>query len=473
MNNHSWVRTSLLSVVLTAAICLDVGAGAAQTLRMKYEEAKDIAINEVLTDVLAARANSAWTQAKEKAEKLGGNPEMTPIKEAADDLAVPEAPALSVLGVTPETVIRPTSPRQFAVGLLEGVDPNGELQTGMALEANPFLLLGGNDVTIADYNKNFGTRFLSRIGLSFATSKGSNDDESLRLAAGLTVTPWDRGDPRLSSNLTGCLADRLAPVTSSIHQLRAMLQPRFEEAFDPADEQFDALEASAQDDASKEAKMLVLVQQGKEAVSAVAKSAKLPGAELETAAKAIKKCRTDHEDQSWNASAWNIGLAPALTSADGDVGSLEWSGLAVYSTLAYGFEEVPGLQNSAQLLLHGRYHMNEDAPLAGMAGSFVEQDTLTLSGQLRIAGFDVSRFDDRGGSDLNFLGEVAYIDKWRDSGSDESVWRYTVGAEYRLTESLYLKASLGTQDGDDPNSDESFALFNVKWNFSEAPSLGR
>src|SRR5438445_9970509 len=71
--------------------------------------------------------------------------------DAVLDLSVPKSPAFTALGVTPENLIRPTTPKQLATSLLSGADPRGNIQTGLALETAPYLLIGGNEVTLADY----------------------------------------------------------------------------------------------------------------------------------------------------------------------------------------------------------------------------------------------------------------------------------------------------------------------------------
>ncbi|HEU4870138.1 MAG TPA: hypothetical protein VFT08_04745, partial [Pyrinomonadaceae bacterium] len=114
------------------------------------------------------------------------------------DMSVPESPAFAVLGFTPNTVIRPASPKAFATSLLNGLDQNGNFQSGLAFDFTPFMLVNGENITIKDYNEHYLTRLLSRTQFSFAATKGaSSDDTATRLAAGLNLTLWDRGDPRV------------------------------------------------------------------------------------------------------------------------------------------------------------------------------------------------------------------------------------------------------------------------------------
>jgi len=140
-----------------------------------------------------------------------------PVEFSDADLAVPESPAFTVLGLTPQTVARPTSPRAFASSLLNGVDENGNFQSGVALDTAPYLVFAGPSLTLRKYNESYQTRFLARTQFSFGTTKGaSDDDKSVRLALGFRMTLWDAGDPHSDEDLLTCFADRLklpAPPT--------------------------------------------------------------------------------------------------------------------------------------------------------------------------------------------------------------------------------------------------------------------
>ena len=113
------------------------------------------------------------------------------------------APAFVALGVTPETVSHPTTPREFAASLLNGVDRKGTLQTGFALEAAPYQVFFGPQTTLANYQQSFLTRLLYNTNLSLATTKAStNDDKAQRVAFGMEFTLFDKGDPRMDSEFS-------------------------------------------------------------------------------------------------------------------------------------------------------------------------------------------------------------------------------------------------------------------------------
>jgi hypothetical protein len=146
--------------------------------------------------------------AKEVEEKVAP----TTAENSEVDLAVPVSPAFFILGMTPGKVIRPTSPKELVTSFLEGTDENGNFQTGLAIDVSPHLLFnrrlslddynGGKFKDLADpKNKSISlpnlNTLLARTQLSFATTKGISDkDDTVRIALGLNITPFDLGDTR-------------------------------------------------------------------------------------------------------------------------------------------------------------------------------------------------------------------------------------------------------------------------------------
>jgi hypothetical protein len=121
------------------------------------------------------------------------------------DLAVPESPALTVLGLSLTHVIRPSNAKDLAASVLYGLDPRGNVQSGIAVDTRPYMLARGSSLTLADYRNHRGKRALARIGVSFATAKGSSDeDRSTRFSLGVRWTPFDRGDFRRDTALDEC-----------------------------------------------------------------------------------------------------------------------------------------------------------------------------------------------------------------------------------------------------------------------------
>ena len=116
-------------------------------------------------------------------------------------------PSLPLLGLTPSTVTRPASPRGLASSLLNGVDQNGNFQTGIAVDTAPYMLFYGNQVTLEQYRNSKPLQVLARTQLSIASTKGASDsDKSAKLAAGFNVTIFDKGDPRTDRDFDNQMA---------------------------------------------------------------------------------------------------------------------------------------------------------------------------------------------------------------------------------------------------------------------------
>ncbi|GFO57667.1 hypothetical protein GMSM_46740 [Geomonas sp. Red276] len=97
---------------------------------------------------------------------------------------VPPSPAFTALGVSPKKVDHPASPYDFALDLINGIDDNGNFQSGIAIDTPIYKLLA-LERTIQQYRDSFWTRAAANSSLSFGTAKGvSNSDNSLKMAVG-------------------------------------------------------------------------------------------------------------------------------------------------------------------------------------------------------------------------------------------------------------------------------------------------
>lgn len=333
----------------------------------------------------------------------------TNIKNTTLDTSVPESPALTVLGLTPSTVTRPASPRSLASSLLNGVDKNGNLQTGVAIDTVPYMLLYGNQITLQDFQSNKIVRVLARTGLSLATTKGSSDaDKSAKLAIGVNVTVFDKGDPRSD-------AAYLTQLTTVAQQVLFSVDPL------PPNATPEQVKKRNDEIASR-------VEEGTKAI------------------------RAAQQKISWNRSSWVIAAAPSWISSDGSASSLEANGAAVWTSLAYGFEGVPGLKDNAQLIIHGRFHSRESVPDPQAAGKFFDQESTVAGARLR---FGTS-------TTIGSL-EAAYVHvKPVDRATDDYL-RVSVGAEERLSDNVWLHFSIGGESGQKNGQNKLFILGAFQW----------
>ena len=333
------------------------------------------------------------------------------------DLSVPESPAFTVLGVTPETVTRPTTPREFATSLLNGVDQKGNFQTGIALDFVPYLTFFGNQTSLFDYRNSRVERFLARTQLSFATTKGaSTEDKAARLALGVRLTLFDKGDPRLDLVLDKCYE-------------KALDDPRLEDFEQPP---------------------------GPEAPEV--KAARLKNRET-ILAEVVKPCNDDARKRNWNATGWIVGAAPSWISETGETKNFHWNGGGFWTSLAYGFEGVNALKDNSQLILHARYRNNEIVPDPATAGQFVSQDSSFFGGRFRMAPGSAAK--------SIFSLEGNFIRSRLNKGAFDNSSRFSLGLEQRIADNIWFSLALGGQSGRADGQNKPFVLTSFKWGFSQ------
>jgi len=316
---------------------------------------------------------------------------------------------------------------------LNGVDTNGNFQSGLALDFVPYLLLAGDDLTLKKYQTQAVARFLARTQFSFGTTKGaSEDDKSLRLALGLHMTLWDRGDPRMDEELMTCLGTglKLPPLPT---QLECDL-PR-----NPTDEDraaFAQCQATSQARTDERTRQIQEVTEFNNNVSTT--------------------CREEAKKRNWNNSSWIIGAAPSWISEDGQTKHMHWNGGGFWTSLAYGFEGVPAMENRSQLIFHLRYRNREQVPDPDNTGAFLTQDSF----------FFGTRF--RHGSP-NFNGSFEYT--WlrsRELGLKfDNSSRLSLGFERRIAGDTWFNLSLGGETGRADGRNNGFVLTSFKWAFSD------
>lgn len=110
------------------------------------------------------------------------------------DVSVPQSAGFAILGVSPEKVIDPQSGKELGAALLQGLDANGNFQSGFALETRPFLW------NQPDYieEPTAKDRALSGIKLSLAATTGlSTQDQATRYGLGVNWS-YQFNDPLFS-----------------------------------------------------------------------------------------------------------------------------------------------------------------------------------------------------------------------------------------------------------------------------------
>ena len=272
-----------------------------------------------------------------------------PTLQGAVDYTVPESPAFVALGLTPEEVTRPGTPKEFGSSLLTLVDREGNFQTGVAIEVAPWIVFQNPSFTVGKYRESGVQRFLSRAQLSLATTKGlSNDDESQRLSAALRVTPWSLGDPLTDYELDRCFDEVDFPAPGEFKRY--------------AD--YQAAKAKYDDNT--------------------------PGAtEVE---KKTNECLDASQKRLSGASGFDLGIAPTWIQEQKQSDQISWGGGTLWASLALRPLDFLGDANltrvqkhfaGIQMIFHGRGQLSNQVADGDVGNGFRREDTILAGARIR------------------------------------------------------------------------------------------
>ena len=125
---------------------------------------------------------------------------------AQQNFTIPEAPAFSFLGANPASIARPSTARDLAVALANGIDSTGRVQQGVAVDLTPWLLYP-RAVTNAAYRSRRGVFILANTQISVGTVRPQGDTSSMLAAVSLKTTLVDRSDPLASDEYVARLRE--------------------------------------------------------------------------------------------------------------------------------------------------------------------------------------------------------------------------------------------------------------------------
>lgn len=143
--------------------------------------------------------------------------------------AVPASPAFAFLNASPASVNRPVTARDLGVGLLSGVDAEGKIKQGFALEASPWGYIPGMTIPLTDYAKGGLAYIMANAQLSLATARAAGDSSKTEISVGLRFPLYDRGDPMrdpafarsLGAALLTCAPDTPSPSPAQVAEQQA------------------------------------------------------------------------------------------------------------------------------------------------------------------------------------------------------------------------------------------------------------
>jgi hypothetical protein len=284
----------------------------------------------------------------------------------------------------------------------------------LAIDTAPYFLAYGARLRLGDYRKSYLTRFLSRAQLSLATAQGVGDnDKAARLGIGIRLTPWDAGDYRMNKAFLAEL-NELSTSADNEPDLRR----------NPTDDEPTQLKKLA----AREAKIRA----------------------------GLGPLREKYRKLNWNASAVSMGFAPTWISQNGNAKTLTWNGGVAWASFAYGFRGVPGLQESAQIIVHGRYRNSDHVPLPDAKNEYYVQDSALAGVRARF-----------GAVDTNASFELTYLHVNPKTLPNDDYLKITGGGEHRIMENLWLQFSVGAETGKKINGGHALMLTGLKWSLGQ------
>jgi hypothetical protein len=358
----------------------------------------------------------------------------TPMRRARIDVAGPEPASFTTLGVAPFLTAQALAASDFSIEAAQVFDDQGRPRAALGVDFAP-AQLGRSRLALADYQHNRRKRFVSRIQLSLAVSRGeSAQDLSTRFAPTLRVVLHEQRDPRVHrgpGSLRDCFERRITPPSAARDAYLTRVA-----ALQALDER---LRAGIHDPAERTA----LLQQRAEAAAEMQRADARYRAELHVLARqGMRECRDDPEvaAYTWNATGHAIGLSPTFrTLADG-VGALEPRGFVAFATTAYGFDALgtqpdwtPSfLGRHAQVLGQLLWRHGEPLPDPQAGGRYVTADQLAVSTRLR------------GGTapwSAN-LEAALLLDAFR-NGDRDNYLKLAIGGDLHLGRGTWLSLSIG------------------------------
>ncbi|WP_157807703.1 hypothetical protein [Hymenobacter chitinivorans] len=316
---------------------------------------------------------------------------------------MPASPAFVTLGVAPENVVRPISPRLFAASLADAIDQRGRIQNGVAIDAAPFMAT----TTLQQYRTSAVRRFFANTQFSLGTTKGqSSVDEALQGALGIHFTLVNTSDPRLD---------------------------------DAVLDFYDKLDAQAMAN-------IIFTPDEK---GARAKDAEIARLKEEQAAKLRQ---TGEQGFAWTAAA-----ALSSRSDSSRINDLQYNGFAAWTSVSYG------LGSTVQGILHARGRWDEKVVNTNKLGGTYSQNTFLTGLRLR-GSFGSVKASLEGAATFTHR-DVKTSDG--STPPTDVAGLISAVLEPRLTENLWLHLSLYSEFAKDLNRNTIGFKTALKWAVSQ------
>jgi len=331
------------------------------------------------------------------------------------DRAPSAVPAFDALGLSPETVTTPSTPRELVAALLNGVDRNGVVQHGIALETAPFRLFWVG-TSLADYSRSSFQRCLYHFSISLATSKAVENSDAVQLALGFKDVLWESADhdPYRNPDLNAAFGNLLGGTS-----------------FGTGFGEMPSISASAKD--------------------------------------AWKKAVDDFYANKWRGGIWTAAIAPTWNSDSGKLGELSGTGFTSWTTFAYGLSKNHSFRignndpMNMQFIAELRYRNGERVTDPNDKTRVATQNSFLAAGRVRF-----------GSDSFNGFAEGAYVRVWNGLNGDEDGWRGALGLEKKIATNVWLVLSAGQQfGGGTVEGNELFVLSSLRFGTADKAQFSK
>lgn len=322
-------------------------------------------------------------------------PSVSTAKKLQGDFAVPEAPALTMLGVDASKLLRPSSVQALTSNLSSGSDNFTFIPRALAVEFSPALLLAGERLRIPEYQRKAA---LYRTRVSFASARDTLTKRS-QFASAIRISLQDKSDLRMNKSFLRAI-DSLTFLR--VDSARTVNDALTKAAIPRIASQRTPVQRAAADSVTQ-----LVAEQLRDSL----------GQAMTATIAAVKRAR---EDVQWNADVFDIALGWQGSSTDSTGSGTRGDGLSLWLTKGWG------LWSAGQALV-------------GLRGAS-ERDT---THKLRNTGDLVARLY-VGGNHAKVLVESQATGKANTGPS----WLVRGGAEFEAGGALWLSLSAGWQADD-------------------------
>jgi hypothetical protein len=327
-------------------------------------------------------------------------PSASTAKALQGDYAVPDAPALVILGISDSKLLRPSSAQQLTSNIISSLSALTTTPQAFAVEFSPFMLKQGPQLSIGEYQAH---PLLYRTRLSFGANRDAASQRA-QVALGLRLSLDDQADLRTNTEFLAAIDKLTALKVDSARAVLAELSahriPRVG-ALTPAQQ------------ATKDSIIAALATRRAEARD-LTDSLQSSGTDMTNAVAAVKRAK---EATTWNASVTDVAAAVRVSSRDSVNKGARFDGVSGWATKGVA------VGNVAQLLL-------------GFRGAY-ERDS-SVKAALHGTGDVVARM---------YAGSNLYKVSFEAQGTGRETarpnWAFKIGGEFEATKSLWIDFSAG------------------------------